>query len=94
MKVRDTQELDLIRDSLTDKLLNFIHGTDYRYTDNFEATRYIIKHFPSWQYNGADKFENILVWCQKHLGNNFVWNWETIYFKTEADRTLFLLRWT
>lgn len=94
MRVCNTLEIDLVNATIKDKVLHFIADTEHRYTGMWQAQEYIKKHFPNWQYNGADKFENILIWCQRHLDNNFVWNWETIYFKTEEDRTLFLLRWT
>ena len=62
--------------------------------DDAHARNYIRKNFPKWQFNGLDEFDNILIWCQVHLDNNFVWDWETIYFKTDADKAFFLLRWT
>jgi hypothetical protein len=86
MKIRD---VDKIFYTLPDKMENF---TGQR-VDNSGSQSYIRRNFPNWQYNGADEFDNILIWCEQHLGNNFVWNWETIYFKTEQDRTVFLLRW-
>ena len=49
--------------------------------------------FPSWQYNGVADFDDVLDWCEATLGDNFVWSYETIYFKYEQDRTAFMLRW-
>lgn len=94
MKVKDTLEIDLIHATLRDKMLNFISGTGcYRYAGDWENTQYIKAHYPSWQYNGVDTFENIIFWCERNLGNNYIWNFETIYFKTEKYKVAFLLRW-
>jgi hypothetical protein len=62
--------------------------------DDVDARRYIRNNFPQQQYTGIDKFDNVIIWCHAHLGNNFVWDWETFYFKTEKDKAFFLLRWT
>lgn len=92
MKVRDTLKIDLIHATLRDKLVNFIHGR-YRYVGDWDATAYVKKNFPSWQYNGVAPFEEVAEWCEKHFGNDWIWNFETIYFKHERDRTAFMLRW-
>jgi hypothetical protein len=89
MKVRNTLEMDKVWHTLPDKLENFV-GT--RRDDSFTRFR-ICNKFPRWQFNGADTFENIIFWCERNLGNNYVWNFETIYFKTEQDKAFFLLRW-
>ena len=89
MKVKNTLEVDKIFNTLPDKTKNFVGTTSM---DSF--SRFCVrKDFPSWQYNGADTFDNVLIWCQTHLGNNFIWEWETIYFKTDEDKMFFLLRW-
>ena len=90
MKVRDTLEIDKIWYTLPDMMENF---TGYR-CDTADERSFIRKNFPSWQYTGTDKFDNILIWCDRHLGNDFVWNFETIYFKTPAAKAFFLLRWS
>ncbi len=89
MKVRDTLSIDKIWYTLPDKMENF---TGQR-VDDADERRFIRKNFSQWQFNGLDKFDEILIWCEQHLGNNFIWDWETIYFKTEKDRAFFLLRW-
>jgi len=49
----------------------------------------------SWQYNGIAPWRDIYIWCQEHFGTNFGTNHhETIYFNSEADQVLFLLRWS
>ena len=93
MKVKNTLDVDLIYSTLKDKLLNFIHGRE-RYTDNWAATQYVKNNFPSSQYTGNGQFEDVLCWCEQHLGNDWIWNFETFYFKYERDRTAFLLRWS
>ena len=90
MKVQDTLELDKLWHSLPYKMENFVGCR----VDNIEARKYIRNNFPKWQFNGLDNFDEILIWCDRHLGNNFVWDWETIYFVTEQDRAFFLLRWS
>lgn len=91
MKVRDTLKIDLIHATLQDKLMNFLNG---RKIDTWQGVRYVTKSFPNWQYNGAAPFEEVAEWCEQHFGNDWIWNFETIYFKNERDRTAFMLRWT
>ena len=79
-------------DTLDSKLLNFIRGR-CRYVGSEEAKQYIKKEFPSWQYNGAAPFEELLDWCEQHFGDDWIWEWETIYFKHEKDLVFFKLRW-
>lgn len=93
MKVKDTLEIDLIYSTLTDKLMNFIHE-EHRYVGSFEATDFIKKTYSCWHYTGMTSFQEIMKWCEQHFGNNWIWNYETIYFKHEKDRTLFALRWS
>lgn len=83
------QDVNKIFYTLPDKMENFTGSR----MDNNDNMHYIRHNFPSWQYNGIVEFDYVLIWCEQYLGNNFVWNWETIYFKTEADKTVFLLRW-
>jgi hypothetical protein len=52
-----------------------------------------------WQYNGVDKWWRIIQWCEDTFGpdgNDKTWRWshDTIYFKTEKEYTVFLLRWS
>ena len=86
MKVKDTHKIDLVYATRIDKLLNFIHG-HVRYTDSNNAVRYIKDHFPGWQYNGVAPFEEVIMWCEEHFGNDWFWNFVTIYFKYERYRT-------
>lgn len=39
-------------------------------------------------------FKDMVIWCEQTLGNNFAWNFNTIYFKNPKDRTLFTLRFS
>ena len=89
MKVRDTLSIDKLWQTLQDKMENFIGIR----VDDADARKYIRNNFPKWQFKGLDEFDNILIWCQVNLDNNFVWDWETIYFKSEKDKAFFLLRW-
>ena len=79
--------------TLDSKLLNFIRGR-CRYTGAEDAKQYIKKEFPSWQYNGVAPFEELLVWCEQHFGDDWIWNFEIIYFKHQRDLAFFLLRWS
>lgn len=95
MKIKDTLEIDKVYSTLQDKLMNFIQG-HHRYIGVFQAIDYIKKNFPSWYYDDSNvtPFEEVLLWCEERFGNDWVWSWNTIYFKREQDRTLFLLRWS
>lgn len=92
MKVKNTLDINLIFLTLENKLMNFIRGRQ-RYTDSMSAARYVKNNFPSCQYNGAAPFGEVVVWCEQQFGDDWIWNFETIYFKHERDRTAFLLRW-
>jgi hypothetical protein len=49
----------------------------------------------TWQYNGVAPWEEIMAWCDQHIGwENYFAPWETIYFRNDSDHTLFLLRWS
>jgi hypothetical protein len=78
--------------SLERKLKNFV--PESRNRDGAKAVITGSGLFPSWQFTGNANLEEILEWCENHLGDNFIWNWETIYFKTEKDQVLFLLKWS
>ena len=92
MKVRDTLKIDLVYATLEDKVKNFVH--DREAANNVWAiTLYVKGNYPSWQYNGATNFDDVAIWCEEHFGNDWIWNFETIYFKTEQIRTAFMLRW-
>ena len=94
MKVKDTLKIDLVYATLYDKLINFV-GTGHNITaDSWSVIRYVKGNFPSWQYNGVAKFEDVMFWCEEHFGNNWIWNFETIYFKTKEDKMMFALRWS
>lgn len=92
MKVKDTLEIDLVCATLKDKLFNFIEDRGL-FPNTFIATQYVKSNFPKWQFNGAAPFEDIMLWCEEHLGDNWIWNFETIYFKTKEDRAFFALCW-
>lgn len=45
------------------------------------------------QYPSIETFDEMYTWCNAILGKNWkvgMWEWS---FATEADRTMFLLRW-
>ena len=89
MKVKDTLLIDLVHSTFQDKLMTFIQSK-HRYANLQEAITFIKKTFPSYQYqyNGATIFE-IMLWCEENFGNNWIWNFETIYFKHEKDKVFF-----
>jgi hypothetical protein len=37
--------------------------------------------------------KEIRNWCEEQFGNNWIYEWDTYYFKYEADALLFALRW-
>ena len=91
MQVKDTLHIDDIHSTITQKVNNFL-PTDW-HSDMWGRTTYIKNNYPSWQYNGCAKWDDVLMWCEQTFGDNWVWNWETIYFKHDKDRTIFLMRW-
>ena len=94
MKVKDTLTIDLIHTTLNDKLMNFVGaGRCLGGWARWESLGLVKKTFPNWQYTGAAPFEEVCEWCEKTFGNDWVWNFETIYFKHEKHKTTFLLRW-
>ena len=48
----------------------------------------------TWQYNGCAPWDDIVAWCKVHIENDWSAHHETIWFYTEADETMFLLRWS
>lgn len=46
----------------------------------------------TWQYNGCATWDDIVAWCHQNIKDYSAHN-ETIWFYTEADKTMFLLRW-
>lgn len=94
MKVNDTLQSDLIYSTLRERLREFVAVTPYLYTNAIEATHIVKNYFPSWQYNGNGQFEEVMQWCQEHFGRDWIWNFETIYFKNEQDRLVCALRWS
>ena len=93
MTVKDTLRADKIFQTLDRKIINFLGETLSEKYRGGAAARIIHNSFPGWQYTGVAPFDDILDWCEQHFGDNFVWNYETIYFRHERDRTAFLLRW-
>lgn len=79
--------------SIKDKIRVLTDGKS-EHMSYYEITNYIWDHCSHWQYNGVAAFDDIALWCEQTFGNNWAWSFETIYFKNERDRTLFLLRWS
>lgn len=49
----------------------------------------------SWQYNGIEKWNTIIDWCEEYLYNDYTTNrHETIFFKSKEAELLFCLRWS
>lgn len=48
----------------------------------------------TWQYNGCAPWDDIILWCQAHIINAWAFRFETIFFYTEEDYTMFLLKWS
>lgn len=94
MKVKNTLLLDLIHNTRPAKVRNFVPVLENDLTyGGKESWSYIRLHYPSWQYNGIDAFDNILIWCERHFENDYIWNFEHIYFKTKEEQLIFTLRW-
>jgi len=80
--------IDRAWDTIYQKIDNFLDGKE---VDG--SMGYIRRNFPAWQYNGADTFENVIGWCEERFGNDFWFEFDTIYFKHMRDKTMFLLVW-
>lgn len=78
--------------NLKDKLRNLVPGAAT--TTDAIATIKNSGRFPSWQWTGIYEFGVILEWCEEQFNDDFIWNFETIYFKHERDYSAFLLRWS
>ena len=95
MKAKNTLTINLIHTTLNDKLMNFVGaGRCLGGWARWESLGLVKKTFPNWQYTGAAPFDEVAVWCEEHFGNNWIWEWETIYFKHEKDLVFFKLRWS
>lgn len=46
----------------------------------------------TWQYNGVAPFNDLLDWCDQHI-ETWSFQFETIFFYTEEEYTMFLLKW-
>ncbi len=93
MKVRNTLVYDLLFQTRAAKAANLVPGINPSRYDVHDALRYIVATYPSRQYNGVAQFPDILTWCEQQFGNDYYWNFETIYFKSINEKALFLLRW-
>jgi hypothetical protein len=94
MKVKDTLEMDLIYIRLPEKIRRMMADTPCLHVNHRESIRIIKQYFPSWQYTGVVPFEEVCSWCEEQFGYDWVWDFETIYFRYDRDRTAFMLRWT
>jgi hypothetical protein len=47
-----------------------------------------------WQYNGRAPMDEIRDWCRQNIKGHSYLGWETIWFASEQDYVLFLLRWS
>jgi hypothetical protein len=93
MIVKDTLPVDLIYSTLRARLREFVAETPCLYTNDADAVNIVCHSFSCWQYNGAAPFEEVMLWCEEHFGRDWIWRFETIFFKHERDRAVFLLRW-
>jgi hypothetical protein len=93
MMVKDTLQIDSIRSTLRQRLREFVAETPCLYVNDADAVNALCHYFSYWQYNGAAPFDEIMLWCEEHFGRDWIWRFETIFFKHERDRTVFLLKW-
>lgn len=49
----------------------------------------------TWDYNGCAPWEEIVAWCEEHIENEWTArrDFGIVFFYTEEDETMFLLRW-
>jgi hypothetical protein len=93
MKVKNTLQVDSIYSTLRERLREFVAETPCLYTNDANAVNIVCQYFSHWQYNGAAPFEEIMLWCEEHFGRDWIWRFETIFFKHERDKAVFLMRW-
>ena len=93
MTVKDKPQIVLIYSTIRERLREFVAETPCLYTNDSDAVKIVRECFPSWQYNGAAPFNEIMLWCEEHFGRDWIWSFETIFFKHERDMVMFLLRW-
>ena len=96
MEVIDSKakQIATIHQSIVNKVENFVPAEQKSDSDVWTRTSYIKSNFPSWQYNGVAPFEDVKLWCEQTFGNDWIWSFETIFFKYEKDRTVFLMKWS
>jgi len=94
MQITDQIKISDVHRSIVKKVNNFVpNSRELGMDDTWSRTTHIKNNFVSWQYTGSGSWEEILLWCEKTFGDDWIWNFETIYFKYDKDRTVFLMRW-
>ena len=44
--------------------------------------------------NGWNNIKDVILqWCDEQFGYEWIWNTDNFYFKTEEQKSLFILRW-
>lgn len=82
--------------TLPQKIQNMTRGS-IRWTGSDDAVRWIKANCASIAVDAnanSRLFRDMMVWCEETLGDNFVWNFNTIYFKDPRAKTMFTLRWS
>ena len=91
-------KIEVIYSTLSEKINIFV-PCDLQgnlHVGNLHSANYIRKNYPSYTIGKCEvtHLEEVLFWCEENFGNNWIWNWTTIYFKYEQDKSFFMLRWS
>jgi hypothetical protein len=69
---------------------------DYKGNNNFseaEMAKHSTRVILFTPVGQAQTLHPVRDWCQDQFGDNWIYNWDTFYFKHPEDATLFALRW-
>lgn len=88
--MNDTPDILVIFNTLRSKINNLTDGEHWDAT--FVARGLIRNKCYHYEYVGIAKSE-VIFWCEKNFGNDWVWEHDHFYFKHERDLIHFLLRW-
>ena len=91
-----SSEMDLIYNSLIKKFEN-LTGEKYdarRWADLSKVRKNCtVVDLSEKELTKALNVE-IRRWCNRNFGDNWIWDWDTFYFKNPEDAVLFALRWS
>ena len=76
-------------DSMEKKYRNFA-GIEFNYS---HSQMHLVQHYPNVVIKGNVGTNEVRNWCEEMFGDDWIYNYNTFYFKREEDATLFALKW-